>query len=121
MVTVVVASASLSAGVAVMVGPWLVKNVVDTGNPVYPLAYRVFGGRYGLSSKEFTPAMIKGVFDELLKAKPKNHFTVGIVDDVTQECLAAIPDTSISGRPVARELAGTNATVMIVLRLRRSL
>jgi pyruvate-ferredoxin/flavodoxin oxidoreductase len=44
---------------------------------------RVIGGRYGLSSKEFTPAMIKGIFDELSKAKPKNHFTVGIVDDVT--------------------------------------
>ncbi len=43
----------------------------------------IVGGRYGLSSKEFTPAMIKAVFDELAKAKPKNHFTVGIVDDVT--------------------------------------
>jgi pyruvate-ferredoxin/flavodoxin oxidoreductase len=44
---------------------------------------KVIGGRYGLSSKEFTPAMVKGVFDELAKAKSKNHFTVGIVDDVT--------------------------------------
>ena len=44
---------------------------------------KVIGGRYGLSSKEFTPAMVKGVFDELGKAKSKNHFTVGIVDDVT--------------------------------------
>lgn len=44
---------------------------------------RVVGGRYGLSSKEFTPAMIKAVFDELLAEKPKNHFTVGIIDDVT--------------------------------------
>ena len=44
---------------------------------------RVVSGRYGLSSKEFTPAMVKGVFDELSKPKPKNHFTVGIVDDVT--------------------------------------
>jgi len=44
---------------------------------------RVVGGRYGLSSKEFTPAMIKAVFDELSKAKPKNHFTIGINDDVT--------------------------------------
>jgi pyruvate-ferredoxin/flavodoxin oxidoreductase len=43
---------------------------------------RVVGGRYGLSSKEFTPAMIKGVFDELAKDKPKNAFTVGIIDDV---------------------------------------
>ncbi|WFB34559.1 pyruvate:ferredoxin (flavodoxin) oxidoreductase [Kiritimatiellota bacterium B12222] len=43
---------------------------------------RVIGGRYGLSSKEFTPAMVKAVFDELMKAKPKNHFTLGINDDV---------------------------------------
>lgn len=44
---------------------------------------KIIGGRYGLSSKEFTPAMIKAVFDELSKPKPKNHFTVGIKDDVT--------------------------------------
>ncbi len=44
---------------------------------------KVIGGRYGLSSKEFTPAMVKGIYDELGKAKSKNHFTVGIVDDVT--------------------------------------
>lgn len=43
----------------------------------------VIGGRYGLSSKDFTPAMVKGVFDELAKERPKNHFTVGIIDDVT--------------------------------------
>ena len=42
---------------------------------------RVIGGRYGLSSKEFTPAMIKAVFDNLAQASPKNHFTVGIDDD----------------------------------------
>ncbi|MCD4781279.1 MAG: pyruvate:ferredoxin (flavodoxin) oxidoreductase [Candidatus Omnitrophica bacterium] len=44
---------------------------------------KVVGGRYGLSSKEFTSAMVKGVFDELGKEKPKNHFTIGIQDDVT--------------------------------------
>ncbi len=43
----------------------------------------VVGGRYGLSSKEFTPAMVKAVFDNLKQEKPKNHFTVGIHDDVT--------------------------------------
>src|SRR3990172_4064605 len=47
----------------------------------------VIGGRYGLSSKEFTPAMAKGVFDEMLKAEPKNHFTIGIQDDVTHTSL----------------------------------
>src|SRR5476649_592422 len=50
---------------------------------------RVIGGRYGLGSKEFTPAMVKAVFDELTKASPKRHFTVGIVDDVTGLSLAA--------------------------------
>ncbi|MEP7106380.1 MAG: pyruvate:ferredoxin (flavodoxin) oxidoreductase [Ferruginibacter sp.] len=44
---------------------------------------RLVGGRYGLSSKEFTPAMVKGVFDELKKKQPKNGFTIGINDDVT--------------------------------------
>jgi pyruvate-ferredoxin/flavodoxin oxidoreductase len=53
-------------------------------NRPYP---RVIGGRYGLSSKEFTPAMVKGVFDEMLKAEPKNHFTIGIVDDVSHTSL----------------------------------
>ena len=48
---------------------------------------RVIGGRYGLSSKEFTPAMVKSVYDEMLKAKQKNHFTLGINEDVTHSSL----------------------------------
>jgi len=48
---------------------------------------RIVGGRYGLGSAEFNPAMIKAVFDNLKKADPKNHFTVGIVDDVTNTSL----------------------------------
>ena len=44
---------------------------------------RIIGGRYGLASKEFTPAMVKGIFDEMSTEEPKNHFTVGINDDVT--------------------------------------
>jgi pyruvate-ferredoxin/flavodoxin oxidoreductase len=48
---------------------------------------RVIGGRFGLSSKEFTPGMAKSVFDELKKPTPRNHFTVGIVDDVTHTSL----------------------------------
>jgi len=48
---------------------------------------KVIGGRYGLSSKEFTPAMVKAVFDEMKRPAPKNHFTVGIVDDVTNTSL----------------------------------
>jgi pyruvate-ferredoxin/flavodoxin oxidoreductase len=55
---------------------------------------KLIGGRYGLASKEFTPAMVKGVFDELLKPSPKNHFTVGIVDDVTHTSLDYDPEYS---------------------------
>src|SRR5262249_17513228 len=52
---------------------------------------KVMGGRYGLASKEFPPAMVKGVFDELSKPRPKNHFTIGIHDDVTHTSLAYDP------------------------------
>src|ERR1700680_3551428 len=55
---------------------------------------KVIGGRYGLSSKEFTPAMVKGVFDELKKTSPKNHFTIGIKDDVTHTSLDYDPGFS---------------------------
>ncbi len=56
----------------------------DRAERVWP---RIVGGRYGLSSKEFTPAMVKAVFDELKTEKPKNHFTIGIQDDVTHTSL----------------------------------
>ncbi|MCT7977318.1 pyruvate:ferredoxin (flavodoxin) oxidoreductase [Laspinema olomoucense] len=48
---------------------------------------KLVGGRYGLSSKEFTPAMVKAIYDNLSQAKPKNHFTIGINDDVTHTSL----------------------------------
>ena len=48
---------------------------------------RIVGGRYGLSSKEFTPGMVAAVFEELRRDKPKNHFTVGIIDDVSHTSL----------------------------------
>ncbi len=54
----------------------------------------VIGGRYGLASKEFTPAMAKRALDELEATSPRNHFTVGIVDDVTRTSLA--PDETFS-------------------------
>ncbi|MGB6000109.1 MAG: pyruvate:ferredoxin (flavodoxin) oxidoreductase, partial [Thermoanaerobaculia bacterium] len=56
---------------------------------------KVVAGRYGLSSKEFTPACVKAVFDELAKDEPKNHFTVGIVDDVTHTSLELEKDFDI--------------------------
>lgn len=49
---------------------------------------KINGGRYGLSSKEFTPAMVKRIFEEMYVAKPKNHFTIGITDDVTHTSLS---------------------------------
>jgi len=52
---------------------------------------RVIGGRYGLSSKEFTPAMVRAVFDEASKDNPRNKFTVGIIDDVTHNSLTYDP------------------------------
>ncbi len=58
---------------------------------------KVIGGRYGLSSKEFTPAMVKATLDELKKPEPKNHFTVGITDDVSHTSLDV--DTSFSIEP----------------------
>ncbi|HYK21538.1 MAG TPA: pyruvate:ferredoxin (flavodoxin) oxidoreductase, partial [Pyrinomonadaceae bacterium] len=58
---------------------------------------RVIGGRYGLSSKEFTPAMVKAVFDELKKPDPKNHFSLGIEDDITFTSLSF--DRSFSTEP----------------------
>jgi len=56
---------------------------------------KIIGGRYGLSSKEFTPAMVKGIFEEMKKEVPKNHFTIGIEDDVTHTSVSYDPDFSI--------------------------
>jgi len=74
------------------------KEPGSTGEPLYLDVVSAFmesdrempqiiGGRYGLSSKEFDPAMVKAVFDELDKPKPKNHFTIGINDDVSYKSL----------------------------------
>ena len=58
-------------------------EAMDRDAPPFETIPRVIGGRYGLSSKEMTPSMIKPIFDELAAARPKRHFTVGIYDDVT--------------------------------------
>lgn len=74
----------------------------------------VVGGRYGLSSKEFTPAMIKSVFDNLLEDRPKNHFTVGINDDVTNTSLDYDASYTIEADDVVRALfygLGSDGTV----------
>jgi pyruvate-ferredoxin/flavodoxin oxidoreductase len=86
------------------------KEPGGTGEPLYcdvvtafaemGVGKQVIGGRYGLGSKEFTPAMVKGVYDELKKKAPKNHFTIGINDDVTHTSLDYDPEFST-------EVAGT--------------
>jgi pyruvate-ferredoxin/flavodoxin oxidoreductase len=60
-----------------------VDEAMDSPRPAFSQAPRVIGGRYGLSSKEFTPAMAKAALDELTSDRPRRHFTVGIFDDVT--------------------------------------
>ena len=75
---------------------------------------RVVSGRYGLSSKEFTPAMVKAVFDEIGKATPKRHFTIGIVDDVTHTSLPWDPSFRTEAEEVSASVfygLGADGTV----------
>ena len=74
----------------------------------------VIGGRYGLSSKEFTPPMVKAIFDELNKSNPKKHFTVGIKDDVTNLSLDYSSDFTIRNNDVKEAIffgLGSDGTV----------
>ena len=74
----------------------------------------VIGGRYGLSSKEFTPAMVKAVYDNLAKPEPKSHFTIGIHDDVSHTSLVFDPQFSIEPQNVVRAMfygLGADGTV----------
>jgi pyruvate-ferredoxin/flavodoxin oxidoreductase len=74
----------------------------------------VIGGRYGLSSKEFTPAMVKAVYDNLAQAKPIEHFTVGIQDDLNHTSLAYDADFSTEPDSVVRAMfygLGADGTV----------
>jgi len=66
-------------------------EAMETDEPPFATAPRVIGGRYGLSSKEFTPAAVKAVLDELAAERPKRRFTVGITDDVTHLSLPVDP------------------------------
>jgi pyruvate-ferredoxin/flavodoxin oxidoreductase len=75
---------------------------------------RVIAGRYGLSSKEFTPSMVKAIFDELGKSAPRRHFTIGIVDDVTLTSLVWDPSFRTEGPEVSSALfygLGADGTV----------
>jgi pyruvate-ferredoxin/flavodoxin oxidoreductase len=89
---------------------------LDVVNAVFESGRRinVIGGRYGLSSKEFTPAMVKGVFDEMAKPHPKNHFTMGIIDDVSHTSLEYDPGFNIESPDITRAVfwgLGADGTV----------
>jgi pyruvate-ferredoxin/flavodoxin oxidoreductase len=87
---------------------------VTSGKSPFQQMPKVVGGRYGLSSKEFTPAMAKAIFDELAKSAPKNHFVIGINDDVMHTSLAYDPDYSCEGDETTRAVfwgLGSDGTV----------
>lgn len=89
----------------------LAQGVANGERAVMP---RVIGGRYGLSSKDFTPAMARAVFDELAAPKPSNGFTIGIDDDVSHTSLAYDPAFQIEPDEVVRAVfygLGSDGTV----------
>ncbi|WP_072621209.1 pyruvate:ferredoxin (flavodoxin) oxidoreductase [Spirulina major] len=89
----------------------VLNALVETCDGMIP---KVVSGRYGLSSKEFNPAMVKSVFDNLSAAKPRNHFTVGIDDDVTHTSLSYDPSFSTEPDNVVRAMfygLGSDGTV----------
>ncbi len=91
-----------------------VSEAMAAGAAPFKAFPKIIGGRYGLSSKEFTPAMVKGVFDELKKGTSKNHFTVGIVEDVTHTSLDYDPQFSTEDPKTVRALfygLGADGTV----------
>ncbi|MGA2629282.1 MAG: pyruvate:ferredoxin (flavodoxin) oxidoreductase [Terriglobia bacterium] len=91
-----------------------VSEMMAAGQAPFKATPRIIGGRYGLSSKEFTPAMVKAVFDNAALDKPKNHFTVGIEDDVTHTSLKYDPEFSAEDPQTVRALfygLGSDGTV----------
>jgi pyruvate:ferredoxin (flavodoxin) oxidoreductase, homodimeric len=84
------------------------------GNDLLAFMPKIIGGRYGLSSKEFTPAMVQGVFDNLAGKTPKNHFTVGINDDVSHTSIDYDESFDIEPANVTRAMffgLGSDGTV----------
>ncbi|MCL4560446.1 MAG: pyruvate:ferredoxin (flavodoxin) oxidoreductase, partial [Chloroflexi bacterium] len=79
-----------------------INEGLSQGIAPFTRAPHVIGGRYGLGSKEFTPAMVKGIFDEMAKPEPKNHFTSGIYDDVSQTSIDFDPTFSIEDPETTR-------------------
>ena len=90
------------------------REATDAGTLALKTAPAVVGGRYGLSSKEFTPSMVKAVYDNLAQPKPRNHFTIGIMDDVTHLSLPYDMDLDIEPESVRRSVffgLGADGTV----------
>ena len=75
----------------------VVQKASKDGSAKFKSAPVIIGGRFGLSSKEFTPAMVKGVFDDLKQETPMNDFSVGIDDDLNKKCIAYDPTYTIIG------------------------
>ena len=91
----------------------IVNSIADETAPFATMP-RIIGGRYGLSSKEFTPGMIKAIFDELSQARPRRQFTIGIQDDVTHLSLDYDKDFNIEPDDVVRAVfygLGSDGTV----------
>jgi pyruvate-ferredoxin/flavodoxin oxidoreductase len=91
-----------------------IGEAADSGLVSFDRYPRVFGGRYGIGSKDPTPAMIKAVFDNLGSSRPKNHFTVGIRDDVTNTSLETDDSFVVEGQSVFRGMfygLGADGTV----------
>ena len=89
-----------------------IGEAMDTNSSIYPPI--VLSGRYGLGSAEFTPAMVKGVFDNMASMAPKNKFCVGPHDDVTFSSISYDPDFNIEGEDVYRAMfygLGSDGTV----------
>ncbi len=90
------------------------NEAMSTGNAPFTARPHMTGGRYGLSSKEFNPAMIMSIFNEMLKEQPKNHFTIGIYDDVTHTSLDYDPGFNIEAEDIVRAMfwgLGSDGTV----------
>jgi len=91
-----------------------INEAMGEGLAPFEQAPIITGGRYGLSSKEFTPAMVKGTYDEMKKDKPKNHFTVGIKDDLSNSSVDYDPAFSIEDEDTVRAVffgLGADGTV----------
>lgn len=91
-----------------------IGEAMEKGTTRFKTYPRIVGGRYGLGSKEFTPSMAKAVLDNLSEAKPKNHFTIGINDDVAGTSLDYDESFNVEGKGAYRAMfygLGADGTV----------